>query len=344
MQAVVLEETRKLSVRDIEIDESLGPRDVRVKIHTVGICGSDVHYYRDGRMGSCIVEQPLVLGHEASGTVVECGGDVTQPAVGDRVCMEPGIADPASRASRLGMYNVDPAVRFWATPPVHGCLRETVVHPADLVYKLPDHVGFDEGAMVEPLAIGVQAAVKARITPGDLTVVLGAGTIGAVTTLAALAAGCSRVVLTDVKQAKLDLIAALGPIRPVNVAGESVVEVVGDMSDGWGADLVFECSGNEQAASSVFEPLCPGGRVVFVGTSAEKPSFDVFTAQYKEASVATVFRYAHVYHRAVALIASGKIDVKPLITDTFDFADAARAFEWALDMPETSVKAQIEMP
>jgi D-xylulose reductase len=148
--------------------------------------------------------------------------------------MEPGIPDPNSRASQLGIYNLDPAVRFWATPPIHGCLAPYVIHPAAYTFKLPENVSFAEGAMVEPLAVGMHAAVKAKIKPGDLAVVMGAGPIGIVTALAAFAGGCSQVVLTDVQQPKLDLAAALGPIRPVNVAKENLRGVIDQLTEGWG--------------------------------------------------------------------------------------------------------------
>src|SRR5215213_11181015 len=197
MQALVLEQVHRLSLRPIELDEPMGPHDVRVKIHTVGICGSDVHYYTHGRIGPFIVNAPMVLGHEASGTVIEVGSEVTNLKPGDRVCMEPGIPDPDGKATRLGMYNLDPAVRFWATPPVHGCLRPEVVHPAAFTFKVPDSVTFAEAAMVEPLAVGMHAANKANVKPGDVAVVIGAGPIGMVTALSALAAGCSRVAIAD---------------------------------------------------------------------------------------------------------------------------------------------------
>lgn len=343
MLALVLEPNRELSLREIHIEEELGPRDVRIAIHTVGICGSDVHYYQHGRIGPFVVREPMVLGHEASGTVIEVGREVKHLKVGDRVCMEPGIPDPNSKPTRLGMYNLDPAVRFWATPPVHGVLRPTVVHPADFTYKLPDNISFAEGAMVEPLAVGMHAAHKARIKPGDVAVVIGAGTIGMVTALAALAGGCSRVIISDVQQPKLDLAATLGPITPVNVTHQNLREVVMELTDGWGADVVFEASGNAKAAAGVFEPLCPGGRVVFIGMPGEPIPYDVVAAQVKEARVEHVFRYAHVYPRALALMASGKINLKPLITDKFAFQDSVKAFEWATGMPPTSVKAQIEL-
>ncbi len=344
MEALVLEERNKLSLRNIELGEELGPHDVRIRIHTVGICGSDVHYYTHGAIGQFVVRAPMVLGHEASGLVEEVGAEVQHLKPGDRVCMEPGIPDPNSRATQLGMYNLDPAVRFWATPPVHGVLRPTVVHPAAFTFKLPDNVSFAEGAMVEPLAVGMHAANKAKIKPGDLAIVSGAGPIGMVTAMSALAGGCSQVVMTDVQQPKLDLAATLGPIRPVNVAKEDLKAVIDEMTDGWGADLVFECSGNERAAAGVFAPLAPGGAVVYVGIPLAPIAYDVSAAMVKEARVEHVFRYAHVYPRALALMGSGKIDVKPLITDRFSFDESVAAFDFAVNMPPSSVKAQIELP
>ncbi|BCL78703.1 alcohol dehydrogenase [Ktedonobacteria bacterium brp13] len=344
MEAVVLEKVHELKIRDIDLPMEVGPHDVRIAVHTVGICGSDVHYYQHGAIGPFVVREPMVMGHEASGTVVEVGSAVHHLQVGDRVCMEPGIPDADSKAARLGMYNLDPAVRFWATPPVHGCLMPYVVHPATFTYKLPNSISFAEGAMVEPLAVGMHAAVKARIKPGDLAVVLGAGTIGMLTALAALAGGCSQVVITDVQQPKLDLAAKLGPITPVNVTKQNLVEVVHELTDGWGADIVFEASGNERSAASVFDALCPGGCVVFIGMPAAPVTLDIVAAQAKEAHIETIFRYAHVYPRALALMGSGKIDVKPLITDTFEFKDSIAAFDYAGHMRPESVKIQIVLP
>ena len=341
MQALVLERAERLALRDFTVAEQLGPRDVRVAIHTVGICGSDVHYYRHGRIGPFVVREPMVLGHEAAGTVVEVGSEVTALKVNDRVTMEPGIPDPDSRAARLGLYNLDPAVRFWATPPVHGVLRPTVVHPAAFTFRIPERISFAEAAMVEPLAVGMHAAAKARIVPGDVAVVLGAGPIGMVTALAALAGGCSRIVIADVVAAKLELAAALGPVVPVLAGRESPGEVARTLTGSWGADIVFECSGAAAAAAAVVEPLRPGGCAVLVGMPGEPVAFDVVAAQVKEARVETVFRYAHVYPRALALMESGAIDVRPLITDTFPFADSVAAFEFAAAMPARSVKAQI---
>jgi D-xylulose reductase len=344
MKALVLEKAKELNLREIDIKEELGPHDVRIKLHTVGVCGSDVHYYETGQIGPFVVKEPMVLGHEASGTIIEVGAAVKDLRVGDRVCMEPGIPDPNSRASRLGMYNLDPAVRFWATPPIHGVLRPEVVHPAAFTFKLPETVSFAEGAVVEPLAVGMHSANKARIKPGDVAVVMGAGTIGMVTILAALAGGCGRVIASDVQQPKLDLAATLGPVTPVNVSRHSLADAVNEITVGWGADIVFEASGNEKAAASVFELLAPGGCVVFIGMPGQPIAYDVVAAQVKEARVEHIFRYAHVYPKALSLMGSGRLNVKPLITEKFAFSDSVKAFDFASHMPPTSVKVQIELP
>jgi len=343
MRALVVEKKGELVLRDIEVSEELGENDVRIALKTVGICASDVHYYTDGKIGDFVVLEPMILGHEASGVITEVGASVTHLSVGDRVCMEPGIPSPDSIETKTGHYNLDPKVRFWATPPIHGVLRESVVHPAGYTYKLPENVSFAEGAMIEPLAVGLHAANKARIAPGDVAVVHGAGTIGMVTALAALAGGCSRVFITDVVAEKLALAETLGAITAVNVATENLAGVVKAATGGRGADVVFECSGNKRVAESVFDATAPGGTVVFVGLPSGAIEYDILQGSVKEITVEHVFRYANVYDRAVALMGSGKIDVKPLLTDRYPFEQSVQAIEAFLTMGPNSVKIQIDM-
>jgi D-xylulose reductase len=343
MHALVLERQRQLALRDIELPLDVGPDDVKVKVHTVGICGSDVHYYTHGKIGPFVVREPMVLGHEAAGTVVEVGENVRELKVGDRVCMEPGIPNLASRASKLGMYNVDPSVRFWATPPVHGCLTPYVVHPAAFTFKLPDNVSFAEAAMVEPFAVGLQAASKARIAPGDLAVVIGAGPIGIMVALAALAGGCSRVIVSDLQAEKLKIAGRYPGVLTVNVRDQKLADVVARETEGWGADVVFEASGSPRAFDGIFVLPRPGGCVVLVGMPVEPVAFDVVSAAAKEVRIETVFRYANVYDRAIAMIASGKVDLKPLVTETFPFNKSIPAFERAAEGRPGDVKLQIRM-
>ena len=342
-QALVLEEKGKLSLRDIDLNTDLGAHDVKIGIHTVGVCGSDVHYYTHGKIGPFVVNEPMVLGHEAAGTILEVGEAVTDLKVGDRVCMEPGIPNPNSRASKLGIYNVDPAVRFWATPPVHGCLTPSVIHPAKFTYRLPENVSFAEGAMVEPFAIGMQAAYRAKIKPGDVALVQGAGPIGMMVALAALAGGCSKVLITDFAQPKLDLIGQYDGIVPINLGDSDAMSRISGKTDGWGCDLVFECSGADKAILQSPQFVCPGGAIVLVGMPIEPAPMDIVSLQAKEVRLETVFRYANVYDRAINLIASGKVDLKPLVSETFAFADSIAAFDRAVEQRQTDVKLQIKL-
>ncbi|TPL94230.1 NAD(P)-dependent alcohol dehydrogenase [Mesorhizobium sp. B2-3-12] len=341
MRALVLEKKGELSLREIALPFDVGADDVRIAIHTVGVCGSDVHYYTHGAIGSYVVRAPMVLGHEAAGTVVEVGANVRSLKVGDRVCMEPGVPNLSSRATKLGIYNVDPDVTFWATPPVHGILAPYAVHPAAFTYRLPDNVSFAEGAMVEPFAIGMQAASRARIVPGDVAVVVGCGPIGIMIALAALAGGCSKVLISDFSAPKLKIASQYAGIVPVNIGEQSLADAVAAATGNWGADIVFEASGSPKAFADLFDIVRPGGAVVLVGLPVEPVSLNVPAAISKEVRIETVFRYANIFDRALQLIASGKVDLKPLITGTYAFSDSIKAFERAAEGNPQDVKLQI---
>lgn len=341
MKALVLDRQHEIAIRDVAPPPAVGAHDVRIRIHTVGICGSDVHYYTHGRIGPYIVQSPMILGHEAAGTVIEVGDGVRHLVPGDRVCMEPGVPNPNSKATKLGIYNVDPDVTFWATPPVDGCLMTEVVHPAVFTFKLPDHVTFSEGAMVEPFAIGMQAATKAKIKPGDTVAVIGAGTIGLMTALAALAGGAARAIVSDMSAEKLAIAAQYPGIIPCDIRETSLIDKVAEVTAGWGADVVFECSGSSKVFADVMAVACPGGAAVLVGIPIDPIPFDIAAAQAKELRFETVFRYANMYDRAIDLIASGKVDLKRLVTQTYPFDESVEAFERAAKGLPTDVKLQI---
>jgi D-xylulose reductase len=285
----------------------------------------------------------MVLGHEAAGVVTERGADVTHLGVGDRVCMEPGIPNPASKASKLGVYNVDPDVQFWATPPVHGCLTPSVVHPAAFTYRLPDNVTMAEGAMVEPFAIGMQAAARAKIKPGDVALVTGSGPIGLMCALSALAGGCARVFITDLVEEKLQIAARYENIKPLLIPRDDVSEHLKAATEGWGADVVFECAGAAASIQTALDAVAPAGCVVWVGMPVDPVPVDIVLAQSKEIRMETVFRYANMYDRAIALIGSGKVDLKPLISETFGFEESIKAFDRAVEARPTDVKIQIKV-
>ena len=197
--------------------------------------------------------------------------------------------------------------------------------------------------MVEPFAVGLQAAAKARIAPGDLAVVIGAGPIGIMVALAALAGGCSRVIISDLQAEKLAIAGRYPGVVTVDITRETLADVVARESEGWGADVVFEASGSPRAYDGIFALPRPGGCLVVVGMPVEPVGFDVVSAAAKEIRIETVFRYANVYDRAIAMIASGKVDLKPLISDTFGFQDSIVAFERAAEGRPGDVKLQIRV-
>lgn len=343
MRALVLHEKDRMSVEEVAPIGSPGTGEVRIAMHTVGICASDVHYWTEGRIGPFVLEAPMILGHEGAGTVVEVGEGVTGLKVGDRVVMEPGIPDPSSRAAKEGHYNVDPAVEFWATPPIDGCLVDEVIHPGAYTYPLPDSLSFAEGALIEPFAVGVYAATRAQLAPGDVVAVIGAGTIGIMCALAARAGGASRVYVGDVLPEKLGLLEGLEGIVPVDVTAEDLGERVRAETGGWGPQAVIEASGAAPAYRTLWTIPAPGGRVVVVGMPAEPVPFDVATAQSRGLSIETVFRYANVHRTAIDLAATDAVDLGRFVTETFSLEDSPQAFERFLEGRPTDVKLQITL-
>lgn len=343
MKALVLESVNKLSIRDFPIEEKVGPYDVKIEIKACGICGSDVHYYAEGAIGDFIVNEPMILGHEAAGMIVEKGDKVKNLEIGDFVCMEPGVPNMQAHEVLEGNYHLDKDIVFWATPPVHGVMRETVVHPARFCFKLPKGMSFAEGAMMEPLATGIEAAKKARITPGDVALVTGAGTIGSMIALSALAGGCSKVYISDVKQEKLDIIGSYDNIVSVNTKKINLVDYIMKETGGLGADISFEASGSTKVFPDILSCTRRGGTLVLVGMSNDPVPLNVPLLQVRGLKIETLFRYTNTFERAVAYIESGKIDVKPLISKTFSFDDSIEAYEYAAAGHPEVIKVMIEM-
>ncbi|KAG5493474.1 hypothetical protein JIQ42_01841 [Leishmania sp. Namibia] len=344
MQSLVLEKKGELTIREVDVRDELGPNDCRVKIHSVGICGSDVHYYEHGRIGPFVVEKPMILGHEASGTVVAVGAEVQNLRKGDRVALEPGIPRWNSAQTLSGLYNLDPELTFFATPPVHGCMSTTIIHPAALCFKLPDNVSYEEGALCEPIAVGMHSATKAGIKPGDVGLVIGCGTIGVVTALSALAGGCSEVIVCGSRDERLEIVRRYRGLRAVNTSKEGELKrVVAEATGGNGCDVVFECGGSASAFPLIYEHAAPGATCVLVGMPVEPVPVDVVMAQAKEITFQTAFRYRNVYPRIIRLLSSGKMDVKPLISAKFAFKDSVKAYERAMNRDPKDMKIMIQM-
>jgi len=234
-------------------------------------------------------------------------------------------------------------VTFWATPPDHGCLTPSVIHPASYTYRLPDHVSLAEGAMVEPFAVGMQAVARAKIKPGDVALVTGSGPIGIMCALAALAGGCAKVFITDLVEEKLAIAAQYKNVEPILVPSSDPTKILREATEGWGADVAFDCAGAASSIQSALNAVAPSGCMVLVGMPIEPVPVDIVLAQSKEIRIETVFRYANMYERAIALIGSGKVDLKPLICATYDFADSITAFNRAAEARPRDIKIQIKV-
>jgi len=321
-------------VDDIRLDDrptpKPGPHDALIAVKSVGICGSDVHYWKHGRIGPFILTAPMVLGHESSGQVVAVGEKVTHLKPGDRVTMEPGVPCRMCNNCKTGHYNLCPDVIFMATPPYDGSLSNYFVHPADFCYKLPDHVSFDEGAMCEPLSVGVHAVSRANVSLGSTVFITGAGPIGLVCLLAAKAAGAGTTIITDIKAERLEVAKKLGATHTIDSTKvpnlvKHVHELVGSQS----VDVSIECSGATSAIHAAIAGTRNGGCVVLVGMGAPEISLPLVDAAVREVDIKGVFRYCNTYPKALALIASGKVDVKPLITHHFNYRESVDAFNVA---------------
>lgn len=324
MKVAVLEKVKRISIEEREIPK---PKEdeVLVRIKSVGVCGSDIHYYNEGKIGSFVVEKPLILGHECAGEVVEVGSKVKTLKVGDRVALEPGIPCRRCLYCKTGRYNLCPDVVFMATPPIDGAFAEYVVHPEDFTFKLPDDISFDEGALIEPLSVGIYSAERAMIRPGDTVLIFGAGPIGLVTLQAVKAYGAEQVFIVDINDFRLSKAKELGADLIINSKSEKMEDYIKD-----GVDVVFEASGNSSVISQTTKFAKRGGKVVFIGLASDDYiGININEVSSKELDLLGIFRYANVYKKSIDLLAKGKIDLKTLITHHFSLEKTQEALEFA---------------
>lgn len=318
--------------------------EVLVKLEYVGICGSDMHYYETGRIGNYIVEPPFVLGHEPGGTVVEVGKNVKHLKPGDRVALEPGKTCGHCEFCREGKYNLCPDVVFFATPPVDGVFQEYVAHEADLCFKLPENVDTLEGALIEPLAVGFHAANQGGAHAGQTAVVFGAGCIGLVSMMALKAEGVSRVYVVDIMQKRLDKALELGATGIINSQEIDVLKEVERLTEGRGADLVIETAGMEITTRQAIHIARKGANIVLVGYSKSgEMTLPMSRALDKELTFKTVFRYRHIYPMAIEAVASGKVNLKGIVTNVFHFDDIQNAMDSSVRDKANIVKSVVKI-
>jgi L-iditol 2-dehydrogenase len=306
MRASVLLAPGEVAVQERPVPEPAAD-EVLVEIGSVGVCGSDVHYYEQGRIGRYTVEDPLVLGHEAGGVVAAVGSQVDSLEVGQRVSVEPGVPCRSCRQCLAGRYNLCPDVRFLATPPYDGAFAELLAMPAAFVHPVPDALSDDAAALLEPLSVGVWACRRGQVEPGSEVLVTGAGPIGLVTAQTALAFGADRVIVTDVNPHRLRLAERLG-VEAVDV---SSIPLSGA---GFEPDVLLECSGNLRATWEAVQIVAPAGSVVLVGMGGDTVELPLSRLQDRELTVTGAFRYANTWPTAIELVASGRVDLDALVT------------------------------
>lgn len=320
-RAAIMYGTHDIRLEDVPIPEP-GLKEVLVEVKSVGVCGSDVHYYDHGRIGSFVVRDPLILGHESSGVVVALGEEATKHEVGERVTLEPGVPDGTCRECRAGRYNLCPNVRFFATPPIDGAFTNYVSIHEDFAFKLPDELSDNAGALMEPLSVGIWACRKAGVKAGDHVLVTGAGPIGLLAMQVALAHGATDVTITDVSPERLDIARRTGATRALDVSEEPLTEASLE------ADALIECSGNPHALSDGIHCIRPAGIAVVVGMGPdEDTAVPLAFIQNREITLTGTFRYANTYPAAIELAATGRVNLEAIVTSHYGLQDTEEALE-----------------
>jgi L-iditol 2-dehydrogenase len=317
MRVAVLVEPGRIEMEQRPVPRP-APGDVLIRVSSVGVCGSDTHYYRHGRIGSFVVEAPLVLGHEAAGTIVGVGESVDPSRIGQRVSIEPQRPDPESAETRRGDYNLCPHMRFFGTPPVDGALCDYVTIGATFAHPVPDTVSDDAAALCEPLSVGIAALRKAGIGKGSRVLVAGAGPIGIVVVQLARAYGATDIAVSDPDGSRRNQARANGATVTLDPAADEL---------GCDFDAFIDASGAPAAVTTGIRALRPAGTAVLVGSGAESMDLPTQLIQNRELTLTGVFRYANTWPEAIALVESGRVDLDSMVTARFPLERAAQALD-----------------
>ncbi|KAA8645543.1 hypothetical protein EYZ11_005432 [Aspergillus tanneri] len=328
----VLEGVHQVKFEDRPIPELQNPHDVLINVKFTGICGSDVHYWEHGSIGQFVVKEPMVLGHESSGVILKVGSSVTTLKVGDHVAMEPGIPCRYCDPCKSGKYNLCEQMAFAATPPYDGTLARYYVLPEDFCYKLPDNITLQEAAVMEPLGVAVHIVKQAGVSPGQSVVVFGAGPVGLLCCAVAKAFGASKIIAVDIQKKRLEFAekyAATATFEPAKVpAFTNARQIINENGLGAGANVVIDASGAAASIHTGIHAVRPGGTYVQGGMGLSEINFPIMAACTKELNVKGSFRYGSGdYRLAIDLVASGKVNVKELVTGIVKFEDAEQAFK-----------------
>ncbi|XP_045215423.1 sorbitol dehydrogenase-like [Mercenaria mercenaria] len=327
----ILYQQGDIRLEDSDIPEP-GMGQVQICVQHVGICGSDIRYWQEGAIGDNVLKMPCTLGHECSGIVSKVGRSVASLKVGDRVAVEPIISCKLCKNCKSGRYNLCSEIKFSGFPPTHGSLARYIVHSAPSCYKLPDHVSTEEGALLEPLSVGVHACRRAGVKLGSKVLICGAGPLGLLTMLTAKACGAAKVCITDLDERRLNMAKQLGVDFALKVNYKEPKEIAELVEQYFGerAEITIECSGAPSCARTAIYATRSGGCVALVGVGPSDITLPILDAAVREIDIRGVMGYANCYSTALEMVASGQVDVKPIITHIFGLEETMKAFRSAI--------------
>jgi L-iditol 2-dehydrogenase len=343
MKSVKLTRLRQLEVLEVAEPQIIQPSDVKIKMKVMGVCGSDIHYFTDGAIGTQIVEYPFAVGHEGAGEVVEVGTAVTCVKPGDRVAIEPAMSCGVCDQCLAGRPHTCRKIKFLGCPgQAEGLMSDYIVMPEESCVKIPDNLSYDEATITEPLAIGIYALRCAQLKGGEKIGILGMGPIGQSVMAPAKLYGVSKVYCTEKIEERCILASKSGadwignPLKN-NVVSEILTE------EPLALDVVFECSGSADALEQSLHLIKPGGKLVIVGIPPTNTiKLDINLLRRNEITVVNVRRQNHCVHEAIDLIVSKKIDVSNWVTHRFSLSQSQEAFETVASYKDGVLKAMID--
>lgn len=341
MKAAVMKTPGEIAIEEIPVPEPAAD-EVLVKVMAVGVCGSDIHYFEHGRIGSYVVRKPIILGHECAGIVAACGRNVTRFAPGDRVAIEPGVACGKCEFCKSGRYNLCPEVQFLATPPVDGAFVQYIRHREDFLHPIPDHLSFEAAALIEPFSVGIHALNRARFQPGGEVAIIGMGPVGLMTVIAAKAFGASRIFVSDLEENRLQAALRLGASHAIPGAAGNPAEAILQLTGRRGVDLAVETAGHPSALKTAMRVVKRGGKISIVGLPAvDEIGFNVPFLCDNEIDIYGIFRYANTYRQGANFLSSGVADAASLVTDRFPLEQTRDALARAMTNKAGSLKVMV---
>ena len=320
MRASVMTGVRTLQIEERPVP-SPGPHQVLVEVAAVGVCGSDVHYYRHGRIGHFVVEAPMILGHELSGRIAAVGHGVDPARIRQRVAVEPQHPCRRCKQCTAGRYNLCPHMKFYATPPIDGAFCRYVTIDAEMAHPVPDSISDEAAALLEPLSVAIATMRKAHVTAGSSILIAGAGPIGVICAQAARAFGAARIVASDPVASRRERVLRFGATEVLDPTTEDVAALDPQV------DAFVDASGAPPAVVSGIKAVGPAGHVVLVGMGADDYALPIGHVQNMEITVTGVFRYTDTWPAAIHLVASGAVDLDSLVTGRYDLDHVGEALD-----------------